>query len=520
MSQLLNKSMHPEAALSTSIAKPGELLGASSHRSRLFPIAALLLLTLATSLRLYHLGDRSLWFDEAVTANISQGTVTQVLEETRLVSAPVVHPYILYVVQKVGKGAVAVRLPSVLASLLAVLMMLVMVRAKVSYNAALFSAAIFAVSASQIRYAQEVREYSLTVLWAVSMIYCLLRWEAGGRRNRHLALLYVTFFFAPLIQYGLVFLAFGILATICMRLLLSRDTCFRLSHAMIASAFLAAGGLLSFAFTVRYQVRPRGIPWYLVSNYFDSRTTSLLHFLGKNTKGLLSFFIPGQLIALCFVLAAIVFCVAQATTRKYETITLLVFTSLLITICASLARIYPYGGVRQCLFLAPGLTLFAGVAFADLLQRLRVSARPAATIGVLALILLSGYRGLLKQWPYGEYEDTLSILKELSRSSTPNDQVWVNHDAVPALEFYLQGRDNRFIYGKFHKDPQEYVPELLGSIDRHDDRLWLVFSHLQQPSDRAEEQLIVSSLRSGWDVEPVIAPTNTALYVAHRTTSP
>ncbi len=520
MSQLLDRSLHPDAVLSASIANPGELSKALSHRSRLFPIAALFLLILATALRLYHLSDRSLWFDEAVTANISRGTVTQVLEGTRLVSAPVVHPYILYVVQKVGKGAVAVRLPSVLASLLAVLMMLAMVRAKVSYNAALFSAAILAVSASQIRYAQEVREYSLTVLWAVSMIYCLLRWEAAGRRNRHPALLYVAFFFAPLIQYGLVFLAFGILATICVRLLLSRDTCFRLLHAVIASAFLAAGGLLSFAFTMRYQMRLRGTPWYLVSNYFDPRTMSLLHFLGKNTKGLLSFFIPGQLIPLCFVLAAIVFCAAQAIIRKYETIALLVCTSLLITICASLARIYPYGGVRQCLFLAPGLTLFAGVAFADLLQRLRVSARPAATVGVLALILLSGYRGLLKQWPYGEYEDTLSILKELSRSSAPTDQVWVNHDAVPALEFYLQGGDNRFIYGRFHKDPQEYVPELLGSIDRHDDRLWLVFSHLQQQSDRAEEQLIVNSLRSGWDVEPVIAPTNTALYVADRTTSP
>ena len=247
---------------------------------------------------------------------------------------------------------------------------------------------------------------------------------------------------------------------------------------------------------------------------------SLLHFLITNTKGLLSFFIPGQVITLCFVFAAVVFCIVQIRARKYDTVTLLGFLSFSIAICAALVRIYPYGGVRQCLFLAPVVALFAGVAFADLLQRLQRYWQPAATVAFLGLILLSGYRGMLRLWPYGEYEDTKSILKELATSSAPNDQVWVNHDAVEAVDFYLQGKDHRFLYGKFHKDPQAYVPELLGSIDPHDNRLWLVFSHLQQPSDHYEEQLIVNSLQSDWEVRRVIAPTNTALYFAQRRTSP
>jgi hypothetical protein len=248
---------------------------------------------------------------------------------------------------------------------------------------------------------------------------------------------------------------------------------------------------------------------------------SLLRFLSTNSKGLLSFLIPGQVIALCFVVGAVIFCIAQGRNRKFAPITLLVFTSLLITMCASVARVYPYGGVRQCLFLAPVLTLFAGIVFADLLQRLRASLQPVAAVGLMALIFLSGYRGMLRQWPYGEYEDTVSILKELARSSAANDQIWVNHDAVEPLEFYLQGKDHRFIYGKFHGNaPQEYVPELLASIDQHRDRFWLVFSHLEQPSDRSEEQLIVNSLQSGWEVRCVIAPTNAALYVAHRRISP
>ena len=66
----------------------------------------------------------------------------------------------------------AARIPSVMASLLAILVILAMVRAKVSYSAAVFAASILTVSASQIRYAQEVRESS-SVLCAAILIYCL-----------------------------------------------------------------------------------------------------------------------------------------------------------------------------------------------------------------------------------------------------------------------------------------------------------------------------------------------------------
>jgi uncharacterized membrane protein len=468
---------------------------------------------------MYHLGDRSLWFDEAVTANTSRGTLTQMLGETRSrLTSPIIYPCILYIVEKIAINAVAVRAPSVLASLLAIFVMLAMVRARVTQIAALVSAAILTISASQIRYAQEVREYSLSVLWSACLIYCFLRWEAAGSRRRQPFFLYIAIFLAPFIQYGLVFLVFGILSTIALRLLSSRETRFRLSHVVSAFAFLTAGSLLSFVLTLHDQYRAGGRGhWYLASNYFDPKTTSLLHFVGTNSKGLLSFLIPGQLVVLGFVFGAVILCITQIIGRRFDSITVLVFTSVSIAICASMASIYPYGGIRQCLFLAPLLILFAGIVFADLLQRFPVSWKPAATVAFLTLVLLSGYRGMLRQWPYSEYEDTLTILRYLDKSSGPNDEVWVNHDAVESVDFYLQRKDHRFIYGKFHGDaPQKYVPELIGSIDRRRDRVWLVFSHLQQPSDHAEEQLIVNSLPSNWDVHLVVAPVNTALFVANR----
>ena len=404
-----------------------------------FLVAALLFFAVGVAFRVYHLGDRSLWFDEALTADMSRGTLTRMLEQQRAHgSAPVVHALILYLVQKWGTSPVAVRVPSVLASLLAILLMLAMVRAKVSNNAALISAAILAISVSQIRYAQEVREYSLSILLATILVFCLLKWESADSRSGHPIALYAALFLAPLVQYGLIFLAFGILATIGLRLTLASDTRFRLSHLVVASAFLGAGGLLSFVLTLHYQFHAHTrTVWYLADYYFDPQRRSLWKFLGDNSYGLLSFFMPGRVITLCFVVAASVFCIAQVRSRKCDPLTVLVLSSLLLTACAALVKYYPYGGVRQCLFLSPVLILFAGVVFDSFLRGLRGSLQMAAIAGLGAVILVSGERNVLRERPYGEIEDIVSVLRELDRSSATNDQVWVNHDAVPAVEFYL-----------------------------------------------------------------------------------
>lgn len=489
---------------------------------RSLSIAALLLLAMAVGLRLYCLGTRSLWYDEAATANASRGTLLQAFDETRHFSAPMAHPYLLYLVEKVESTPRAVRMPSVVASVLVVLLMLAMVRAGISPEACIFAAAMLACSSSQIRYAQEVREYALAVLAATILIYLFLRWEAAGTRTRQPWLLYVALFLAPLVQYGLVLFSGAILASIAIRLLWVRETRFRASHLAVATASLGVGSLASLLLTLRYQFHAAGVPWYLTADYLDSKRASLLRFLGQNSADLLRFFIPGRLLYVFVALSIATLCIAEIRRRTIHPALLLTFLSLFITFGASMARVYPYGGVRQCLFLAPGVALIAGLAFADLVQRIKVPRqREAATAAVLGIIvvslLISLYRGnLKKQWPYGEYEDIQSVLSPLNRGLAPQDQVWVNHDAVPAVQFYRRTEDGRFWYGTFHANPEQYIPELRAFVTPRTQRIWLIFSHLQQPSDRAEEQLIVRSLRPGWDVHCVAAPRNSELYMANR----
>lgn len=489
---------------------------------RSLPVIALLLLALAVGLRLHRLSSRSLWYDEAVTANASRDTLPHVLDTTRQLSAPMAYPYLLYLVEKVASTPAAVRMLSMLASVLAVLLMLAMTRAGIRPEAALFAAAILACSSSQIRYAQEVREYALAVLAATILMYLFLRWETAGSRNRQPWLLYIALFLAPLVQYGLALFSAAVFAAIAIRLLRVRETRFRASHLALATVSLGAGCVASLLLTLRYQFHAAGVQWYLAANYFDPKRSSLLGFLVRTSTDLLRFMIPERLLDIAVVLSIAIFCVAQIRRRTMHPALLLTLLSLGITIGASIAKVYPYGGVRQCLFLAPGIALVAGIAFADLVQRIKVPRqREVATVAALGIIvvslLVSLYRGNRKnQFPYGEYEDIQSVLAPLNRGLAPQDQVWVNHDAVPAVRFYRRMKDGRFCYGKYHADPQQYIPEVRAFAARRTQRMWLIFSHLQQPSDRAEEQLIVHSLRPGWDVHCVAAPRNAELYLANR----
>ena len=189
--------------------------GVTGRQIRVFLLCATMILLLAALLRTYHIAQRSLWLDEAIAANISRGTLGQTLILTRdLHSAPITDPLILYAIEKVNAGPLAVRIPSLVASMLAVFLMLCFVTIpSIDYKMADLAALMLSVSAAQIRYAQEVREYSLSVLYATVLLYVFLSYISKKDKPSSPIPLYIALFGAPLIQYGLVLFSFGILSS-------------------------------------------------------------------------------------------------------------------------------------------------------------------------------------------------------------------------------------------------------------------------------------------------------------------
>ena len=163
------------------IPVPAHPLRVSPERLALAAFVCLLLV--AAGLRFYDLPGHSVWYDEVVAANNSSSVLSEVVPNTRYGnSSPILYPLALWAVQKVDISAFSIRVLPATASVLTV------------------AALLATLSAAAIEDAQDAREYSIDALLAVLMIAGLLWYLRDGRK----ALLCLSLFLAPLLQYGLV----------------------------------------------------------------------------------------------------------------------------------------------------------------------------------------------------------------------------------------------------------------------------------------------------------------------------
>ena len=127
------------------------------HKTRLYYAACVVLLVVAAGLRFHDLPEKSLRHDEAVTANISSGALSEVIPATRYGnSCPILYPLALWAVQKVDVSVFSIRVLPATASVLTVAVMLFLLpRAGVSRWAAFLAALLATLSVEAIRHAQE-----------------------------------------------------------------------------------------------------------------------------------------------------------------------------------------------------------------------------------------------------------------------------------------------------------------------------------------------------------------------------
>lgn len=145
-------------------------------------IAGILLLALA--LRLWDLGARSLWFDEAMEYWVATAPLTQLLHSVRIgILDPPLYSFLLHLWMKLGTSETWLRSLSVIASLAGVVGLIVLARRLGGMRTAVAAGLLAAVNPPDIRYAQEVGQYALmlgTVAWNLVALHGL--WSEGGRK--------------------------------------------------------------------------------------------------------------------------------------------------------------------------------------------------------------------------------------------------------------------------------------------------------------------------------------------------
>jgi len=482
---------------------------------KVYLVLGLTVLLLAGGFRFHRIGERSLWLDEARIANYARQSFVDNITKTRIgSSSPVAYPLILQATQRVHDSAFSARFPSAVFSVLAIIALLALPWFGFDRGAALVAASILAVSPSQIRYAQEIREYSLSVFLASLFVLALV---AVIRRRKSARLLVVTVaFLAPLVQYGLVFLVAALVLTVLLEGR-SRGT---LESAMLtaalATAALAAASAITYVLTLRGQ-------WgyemsYLHSAYFHgsySDLGALCTFLGNRGLHLARYLTFGSAgVAAALLIAGCIVLLRPSAPRNARFVCVFAVSSVAIIVIASLAGMYPFGPIRQNLFLAPLIATTLGAAWSVLCAVLPGRIRSAATVLVIAVVLIAGSNAVVRADPYKEVEDIKSILEALERRQ-PGDVVYVHYGSSPAMRFYrVDGPE--FVFGASHRgNPEAYLPEFRRLVGDEASRVWLVFTH----AGRSERRRLLTELNREWDLTLAVKARGARLYLGHRTAS-
>lgn len=480
---------------------------------RIYLVLCIVILLIAGGFRWYHIADRSLWLDEARVANFARQSLADNITKTRLgSSSPIAYPLVLQAVQRVDDSVLAVRSIAAAFSLLAIIVILVLPRFGFDPSGALVSAAILAVSPSQIRYAQEVREYSLSVLLAAAMVLSLV--GVLNKRNGAKALFLSTFFLAPLVQYGLVFFAIAILVTAVATGVRRDDVKPMLRIVSGAVLTLAVGVVLTYLLTLRGQWGREEFG-YLSRFFFEGSIFdfgALVAFLVSRTHQMVVFLTLGQgSIVLLVPCLGFLLLARPAAPRDAKLLFGLALISIAIFAGTATLGIYPLGPIRQNLLLAPIVALAIGGGWTTLITAVPSKFRGKATPVILVLVLAAGTFGIVRADPYQEIQDIKSVIAGLDER-VPGDIVYVHYGSWPAFRFYkVDGPE--FVYGRSHREnPAAYLTEFRTLVGEEAPRVWVVFSHAK----RKEIRFLLGGLASEWRFELVVQAPGARLYLGRR----
>ena len=468
------------------------------RKACLYYAACICLLVAAAGLRFHDLSEHSLRYDEARTANISRGALSEIVLDIRCCnSLPILYPLVLHAVQKVESTIFSVRIVPATASVLTIALMLFWLpRLGVARGAAFLAALLATLSVEATRHAQDAREYSIDALVALLMVVGLLRYLRDGRT----ALLCVFLFVAPLLQYGLVLFGAAVIGAALVAPRVSAqerrsarpgrigDWLKRRLDLAAPCGFFLAGGGLSYLTTLRHQWQEGGFASdsYLSGNYHQGKfdAYSIFEFSIDGIWSLLKYHLP-EVVAMAALPAFAILLVAAFLRKSQDGAIAALFSfCIAVSVGAAVLGIYPLGDIRQSIYLGPIVFLAVGLAFHSGADALASTARQA-WLGPLLIVLsasaivFSGVDALRRMdWyrPHAKGEEILSVLQERAQE---DDVLYYDGDMYELIEFHGKPNRGRLVfYGKvgcWHGEElclQEMIDEITPWIGRS--RLWFV----------------------------------------------
>jgi mannosyltransferase len=143
-----------------------------------------LIVLLGAILRIYNLSGESVWLDEAVTSQVSELGIWELVQwmiNENDNNPPLYYMLMHFWVSVFGDSEFSLRLPSVIIGTGSVLMIYLMGKLVFNRTTALIAALILAVSVFHIEYSQEARSYSLLAFLTLCSFYFFFRTLSGSK---------------------------------------------------------------------------------------------------------------------------------------------------------------------------------------------------------------------------------------------------------------------------------------------------------------------------------------------------
>ncbi|MDX2163406.1 MAG: glycosyltransferase family 39 protein [bacterium] len=447
-----------------------------------YPAAAVALITLSgAALRWTSLTTESLWLDETMLFHIAyRNTLADVtLANAGSNSAPPLFAWMLALVLQHDTSEVMTRSISLAAGILTIPLSYLLARQYMGRTSALLVALLFASAPSQIRYAQEVREYALSVLVMVGLLYSFNRFFRRPSPLNGLLYLVVSAT-AIFTQYGLA-LVIAALNGVVLVDLLRRPVRWRwLAGWVGVQAGTTAAAFAVYMLALRTQWVSGGFAGvgYLAAAYGDGTLHSLMQLATQSTWELIQFAFPGGVFALLAILGL------AAVVRGPRWINgLTLWGVIVVSLFAAFLRYYPYHGGRQNIFLAVPLILLAGIGFSRLRAALRSRPSAAWISGVTVLILaITGVIGAVTQQNTLSPRQTRQAMDYLQANFQDGDRIYVHQYAHITYDYYrLQGMMAGLPEPIIGESPHgnAYLTDLPALI-REEGRLWMLIAECSE----------------------------------------
>lgn len=461
--------------------------------ARFPPIRLVLVVILALGVffRLYGLGERNLWTDEAWVALAAlQEHPAAVIEEGQ--STPPLYLLAVWAwAHWVGKSEAVLRLTSCLFGIGTLFLGWRLARRLLSPGAALAALTAIAVSPRLVYYSKELKQYSADAFFAVLALVLTERLlRQPGPRD------WVTFTLAIAIGLGfshsLVFIVPVAVAILWWRRPEARRCL------IVASGILLLVFLGCYFLFFRHQVDPELVAYWQQDFPDLSSLGALGHWFAAALARYLGYFLgdwPRWLIG-----AGVLSVGMAALLQGPHPRTLLYWLGpLVMALAAAFLHRYPfmahYGGVRLMLYSAPMLFLIVGAGVMVLAGWIRRERRIWLTfILIVGIVLWTNPVRLWQEnlYPQTNREEIHPLIDYLEASLQPGDLVYVYYFAIYPFKFYYEGPEAPVVWGRSCHDQHLTLPPGCTSPAR----LWLLFSHFEQSS--WIEQFSQRLLGAGW----------------------